>query len=76
MTRLKKLFTNWRVVLLIVCLLTALYFISPRPWVTGVSIRSIDRNSSAASAGIPPPTSETKPMDRERIVAVNNRPIK
>ncbi|MEK6967251.1 MAG: MMPL family transporter [Nanoarchaeota archaeon] len=71
----KKLLKNWRVLFLIVCIIGALISISPQPWADGAAIRSIQKNSSAELAGIPIPSADLKPTNRERITAINNRPV-
>ncbi|RME54010.1 hypothetical protein D6783_00115 [Candidatus Woesearchaeota archaeon] len=76
MSKAKRLFTNWRVLLLLCALLLSILVIRPSPGVEGVSIRSIAKNSSAALAGMENPPSGILPLGRERIVSVNNIPIR
>ena len=73
--KLKKILTNVRVIILLVFLVLSVAAINPRPGIEGVMIKNVITNSSATEAGIlqVPPT--TKPVDRERILAINNRPI-
>jgi preprotein translocase subunit SecD len=75
MARLKKILTNPRVIILLACLLLGLFAINPRPWNDGVQIKSITRNSSAELAGFENPKASISPMGRERIIAMNNKPI-
>ena len=75
MGRMKKIFTNVRVILLIVFLILALWAINPRPWVDGAAIRSVAKESAASIAGIASPTTKIQPLDRERVIAVNNQPV-
>ncbi len=75
MGRIKKVFTNFRVIILLVCLVLGLFAINPRPWNEGVSIKSIARNSSAELGGFENPKIALAPMGRERIIAMNNKPI-
>lgn len=70
--KIKKLFTNWRVILLLVFLLFAVIAIHPSPYVEGVSIRNVIYNSSASLAGIQNPGPTTPPLSRERVLAVNS----
>ncbi len=72
----KKLILNWRVIMLIIFL--ALSLIAMRPSFTseGVAIRSVEKNSSADLAGIANPKPNIAPMSREKILAINNEPIK
>jgi len=75
MTKLKKVFTNMRVIMLLVFILFAIVSISPNPWAKGISIRNIVSNSSANLAGIENPKPGVTPMARERILEMNNIPI-
>jgi len=75
MAMLKRILTNPRVIILIICLLLGLFAINPRPWNEGVQIKSIARNSSAELAGFENPKSTISPMGRERILAMNNKPV-
>ena len=72
--KIKKLITNWRVILLAVFIVFSLIAIHPT-LSKGVAIRSILTNSSASIAGIPQPKPNVQPVARERIIAINNRPI-
>jgi preprotein translocase subunit SecD len=74
--KLKKIFTNARVIILLVFLVLAIASINPRPGAEGVAIRNILTNSSAIEAGIPQPLPTAKLVDRERILEINNKPIK
>jgi preprotein translocase subunit SecD len=72
MARLKEIFTNWRVLILIFFLLLALSAIRPQFWDTeGISVRSVVPNSSAAIAGMINPKENSAPLDRERIVKID-----
>ncbi len=75
-TKTKKIFTNVRVIILLAFLVLAVVAINPRPGIEGIEIRNIITNSSAAEAGIPQPRPGTRPASRERILEINNRPIK
>ena len=75
MSKLKKIFTSVRVLILIAALVLALVAIQPRPWNDGVSIRTVISNSSANIAGIQNPKPGTQPVSIERIIAINNKPI-
>ncbi len=74
--KLKKIFTNIRVIILVVFLVLAVIFISPRPFAEGVAIGNVITNSSASIAGIKQPSPTTRPVSRERILEINNVPIK
>src|SRR3989338_5200798 len=75
--KVKKLFTNMRVIILLVALLLAVVAIRPNFWNEGIAIRSILPNSSASLAQPPfsQPNPNTPPMSRERIIGINNQPI-
>lgn len=72
----KELIKNWRIIILIAALAIALLAISPRPFNEGAAIRSVDRDSAAMAAGIPAPSPDASPTSRERIIAVNNQPVR
>lgn len=72
---LNKIFTNWRILLMLAFLAVALLAISPHPTREGLTIRSIDINSSAYLSGMQPPKPNEQPVARERILSVNNRPV-
>jgi preprotein translocase subunit SecD len=72
----KKVFTNWKVILLFIFLLFAL--ISIRPQILGndgVMIKSVDQNSSASLAGIENPSAQLTPLAKEKIISVNGAPV-
>ena len=73
--KLKTIFTNVRVLILLGFIVMALVAINPNPFVKGVAIRSVLTNSSASLAGIPQPKPTGTPMSKERIIAINNKPI-
>jgi preprotein translocase subunit SecD len=75
MSKLKQMTRNWRVILLVVCLVFAIVAIHPNPWAEGVAIRAVEPNSSAMLAGIKSPLATDTPMSRERIVSINNVPV-
>jgi len=72
----KKIITNVRVIILLVFLVLAIVAISPRPGIEGIVIGNIITNSSASEAGLQQPTPTTKPVNKERILEINNRPVK
>lgn len=76
MGKAKKIFSHWRVILLLFFLVIALVAIHPKPGAEGIAIRSVTANSSANIAGIQSPKPTTNPMGREVILAINNKPIK
>ena len=72
----KKVFTNFRVLLLLVVLVFAIVAIHPNPDAKGVAIRNVVTDSAASLAGIESPKPTTRPMAREVILAINQKPIK
>jgi len=75
MNILKKLFTNWRIIILIIVLILAILSIRPSPWHEGATIRFVTKNSSASLATIESPRPGGSPMSKETIISINNRPI-
>jgi preprotein translocase subunit SecD len=73
--KIKKIITNVRVIILLVFLVLAVVSISPRPFVDGVAIGNVLTNSSASIAGIQQPSPGTRPVSRERILEINNKPV-
>ena len=72
----KKIFTNWRVLLLLIFLVLAVISIRPQLFGTeGVTIRSVVQNSSATLAGIENPSAKTSPVSKEKIVSINGQKI-
>jgi preprotein translocase subunit SecD len=74
MSKFKKIFLNFRVIVLIIALVLAFVAISPNPWNEGVVIKGVTSNSSASAAGIEV-SQKGSPMGREMILAINGRPI-
>jgi len=74
--KIKKIFTNFRVILMLIFIVLAIISIYPNPTKEGVAIRNIQVNSSAALAGIENPKPASSPMKREVISAINNIPIR
>ena len=78
-SKLKQIFTNWRVLLLLLVVIMALssiFTVSPNNWfATGVNIDSVTSNSSAAIAGMASPSSGVHPLQQERVLQVNGANI-
>ncbi|MDP7324141.1 MAG: hypothetical protein QF632_05265 [Candidatus Woesearchaeota archaeon] len=70
--KIKKLLTNWRVVLLLIFLLFAIIAIHPNLTGEGLTIKSVARNSSAEIAGIQSSKPSAPPLSKERLIAMNN----
>lgn len=78
MSKARKIFTNTRVVILIVFLLLSLVAISPRLSSDGVAIRTVTKDSAAAMAlpdGFTNPDPGSSPRSREIIESINSKPI-
>jgi len=75
MSKIKKIFTNLRVVILLAVILFAVVAVNPHPFNKGVTIRNVILNSSASLAGIESPKPTASPMSREKIISINNKPI-
>lgn len=73
--KIKKIFTNVRVVILLFVILMAIVSINPNPWNKGAAIRNVISGSAAEAAGIAQPTSTVRPMNRERVLSINNKPV-
>lgn len=72
----KKLFTNWRLIILIIFLLFAIVSIQPHPFGNeGVTIRSVASNSSAAGGGLHSPAAKLAPLAKEKILSINSHGI-
>jgi preprotein translocase subunit SecD len=76
MYRIKKVLKNGKVIILFICIILALVAIHPNPAVQGVAIRNVISNSSANLAGIASTTPNIAPMSRERVITIDNTPIK
>ncbi|MEM2121094.1 MAG: MMPL family transporter [Candidatus Woesearchaeota archaeon] len=75
-TKIKRLLLNWRIILFLFILFCALIVIQPKPWNSGVVIRSVKPESAAYLAGIRGPTANQLPMSREKIILINNIPVR
>ncbi len=72
----KKIFTGWRVVLLLCLLVLAIWSIQPHFFGNeGATIRSVAANSSASNAGMQSATAKLAPLAREKILFVNGGEI-
>jgi len=74
MSKIKKIFTNTRILILIVALIIAILLIHPA-YKDGVAIRSVAKNSVALEAGMSTPAVGSKPMSREVIQSINSQKI-
>ncbi len=78
-SKIQKIFTNWRVLLLlfvVLLALTSIFTASPSNWfATGVNIDSVESNSSASIAGMAGPSSGTHPLSLERVQEIDGEEI-
>lgn len=75
MGKAKKIFTNVRVIIVLICLFLAIIALHPNPSKQGVAIRNVIFNSSANLAGIQSPKPNMAPMSREVVTSINNKVI-
>ena len=71
MSKLKKIFGNWRMIIFISFFILTLIAINPDPFNKGVAIRTVVFNSSAYAGQMHSAAPTDSPMLRERIVEVN-----
>src|SRR3989338_4679594 len=75
----KRIFTNWKVILLLVFVafsLVSIFSLTPALFSEkGVTIRGVDLNSSALDAGIQNPTGKMQPLAREQVLALNGKSV-
>ncbi len=75
-SKIKNVFINWRVIILLIFILFSLVAIKPQIFGTdGVTIKSVAVNSSAALAGVENPSSKLSLLDKERITAINGEEV-
>ncbi len=75
MSMIKKIFMNPRVILVIFALLISVYAIAPNPFRDGATIRSVEKGSAGALAGMTSPLPNEAPSSKERVTSVNNIPV-
>lgn len=75
MSKVKKIFSNTKVIIMLVLLLMAVIVIHPALTSGGVTIRTVEKGSVAELAGMMSPDPTTKPMNRERIEDINGKNI-
>ncbi len=71
---LKNIIKNPRVIILIICLLMAVFAIHPVFENDGVIIKAVQKNSPANLAGIENPKESSTPLSKEKIISINNKP--
>ena len=72
---LKKLFKDWRVIMLVFFLILSFIAINHQFSVQGIEIKSVEQNSPAKISGIQSPSADTQPTKREIIYTVNNKEV-
>src|SRR3989338_564327 len=73
--KIKRILTNWRIIILLIFLVVSLVAIHPT-LSKGVAIRNVITNSSASIAGIPQPKPNVQPVAREKILSINGKDVK
>ncbi|MCX6710166.1 MAG: hypothetical protein NTV63_04430 [Candidatus Woesearchaeota archaeon] len=76
MSTAKRIFSNFKVIIVLVAIVLALISLSPNPFRKGAAIRSVVPETPSALAGISSPSANSAPMSREVITAVNSISIK
>lgn len=76
MNKLKTLAKNWRIIILVIVIIISLLSIMPNPGNEGATIRFVTKDSASSLSGIESPGPGGTPMSKEKIIAINNRPIK
>lgn len=71
----KETLMKWRVLLLLFFIVASLFMIQPTFFREGVALRSVEKDSPAALAGMHSPLGKDKPMFREVIVKINGQKI-
>ena len=74
--KLRKIFTNTRVIIVLLVVLFGIISINPQLSAKGVTIRNVMRDSPASLAGITSPAPNTAPTSKERILTVNSQTVK
>ncbi len=75
MSKLRSILMNVRVWIVLVVLLISLLAIAPNPFREGATIRAVEKSSAAFDAGFQSPLPTELPSSKERVLAVNNKPV-
>ncbi|MBS3167744.1 hypothetical protein J4216_01325 [Candidatus Woesearchaeota archaeon] len=73
--KIKKILKHPRVIILIIALLISLFAINHQFTKEGVTISSVELNSSAYDSGLRTPSTETSLTSREKILEINDQKI-
>ncbi|MEW5896158.1 MAG: hypothetical protein AB1668_00565 [Nanoarchaeota archaeon] len=74
-TKIKKIFTHWRVIILLLFVIFSLVAIQPHFSNQGAAIRNVVQNSSASLARIENPSPKLTPLAKERIIALDGKKV-
>ncbi|MBU0457517.1 MAG: hypothetical protein ABH824_00375 [Nanoarchaeota archaeon] len=75
-TTLKNIFTNWRVIILLIFLVFSVVAIQPHVFGNeGATIRSVAYNSSASIVGMQNPSAKSTPLAKEKILSINGNKV-
>ncbi|MDO8660445.1 MAG: hypothetical protein Q7K43_01010, partial [Candidatus Woesearchaeota archaeon] len=75
MSKIKKIVKNWRTIILVLFLIAMFISLKPNPWTDGVAIVGVAKSSAAEAAGFEGPKPGVAPMNKERIISINNQLI-
>ena len=76
MSKYKEIFKSWKIILLIILLVFSYVTIQPQLFGNeGVTIRSVETNSSAEIAGIQDPSPKLSPLSKEKIIFINGENV-
>ena len=73
--KISKILRKWRVLVLIFALLISIISINYQFDTQGVIIKGVETNSTAALAGISPPSSNLAPTNYEKIISIDGKEI-
>ncbi|NOZ81162.1 MAG: hypothetical protein GXP63_05830 [DPANN group archaeon] len=76
MSKLTKLITHPRIIILLAFLVLSIIIIHPRPFSSAAAIRSIEKGSPALQAGMTSPDPSASLLSREIILAVDANPTR
>lgn len=75
-TKVWRIVSNWKIALLLIIVILSILSINFNPWKEGAAIRNVEKNSTAAAAGILSVNPNTPPMSREVIININNEKVR
>ncbi len=70
-SKLKRILKNWRVLIVLICIIIAFIALNPNPWREGISIKSVEKGSAADLAGVKP-GGHIISVDNEKISTIQD----